>query len=281
VKTASLHHGFSSWRASALLVLSLALTGCGTDIISYNREFRTQAIAQYNKQDYVGAAQTFKAALRNEPGDYTSRYYLGQCYSFMGHPQQAIEEYHTTLSVMTNSLEGRTDVEMRRKVLASLASAIAKESDRTGDLARIERQQPRTAENAVLLARIYRESGDADLALTRYSEAQQIDPKDPLIAKEYGLYLEQLGQTKKADAELRHAYAMNTHDEEVAAALRRMGVVPGPSLKDEDGLEKPLVPLGPLPPLDLTTSNKSTPAGQPSPGQQGPGAVGSSTSPRD
>lgn len=279
MKSGDISHRLGFLRASVLLVLAVAMAGCGTDIISYNREFRTQAITQYNNQDYLNAAQSFKAALRHEPGDYTSRYYLGECYVRLGHPQQAIQEFRTTLTVMNNSLEGKGDLVTRRKVLASLASTIAKEPDKTGDLALIERQQPRTPENAVLLARIYRESGDADLALVRYQEAQQLDPKDPLIAKEYGLYLEQLGQTRKADAQLRHAYAMNTRDEEVAAALRRLGVVPGPSLKTEEGLEKPFVPLGPLPELDLTTSQKQSPAATTPP--PGPGPVGSSSSPRD
>ena len=94
------------------------------------------------------------------------------------------------------------------------------------------------------------------------------------------LYLEQLGQTKRADGELRRAYTLNSKDEEVAAALRRLGVVPGPSLKGEDGLEKPVLPLGPLPEVDLTTSSKQSQP--PQNGQTRPGpSVGSTGSPRD
>lgn len=274
-------------RAAAAAVLAAGgaglLLGCNggvnPEMITYNpRAFRDQGVAQYNKADYVNASSSFKEALRQEPGDYTSRYYLGECFDKMGQPQRAIEEYRTTLSVMSKSLEGKGDVAVRGKVLEALSEAIAHEPDRTADLALIERQQPRSAENAVLLARIYRYSGDADTALTRYDEAQNIEPANALIAKEYGLYLEQLGQNKRANSQLRHAYAMNTRDEEVAAALRRLGVVPGPSLKSEDQLEKPFVPLGPIPEVDLTTSNKSATPAQP---QQQPGAVGSSASPRD
>jgi Tfp pilus assembly protein PilF len=275
-------------RAAAIAVLAAGgaglFLGCNggvnPEVITYNpRAFREQGVAQYQKADYINASSSFKEALRQEPGDYTSRYYLGECFDKMGQPQRAIEEYRTTLNVMTKSLEGKGDVAVRGKVLEALSEAIAHEPDRTGDLALIERQQPRSPENAVLLARIYRYSGDADMALTRYAEAQDIEPSNPLIAKEYGLYLEQLGQKKRADAQLRHAYAMNTRDEEVAAALRRLGVVPGPSLKTEEQLEKPFVPLGPLPEVDLT-SNKSTTPSKPQQ-QTAPGAVGTSTSPRD
>lgn len=283
MKSASLFQCFSLKRMAAVAVLSLGLAGCGggisPEMITYNHAaYRQQGIEKFDKADYVNAASSFKEALRQEPGDYTSRYYLGQCYDKMGHPQQAIEEYRTTLNGMTHSLEGKGDVQTRGKVLEALAQAIAHEPDKSGDMAIVERQQPRTPEDAILLARICRYSGDADTALVHYQEAQQIDPASAPIAKEYGLYLEQLGQAKKADWQLRHAYAMNTRDEEVAAALRRLGVVPGPSLKSEDQLEKPFVPLGPLPEVDLSSSNKSS---APAPQPVTPGAVGTSSSPRD
>ena len=261
VKLASFLKRSSLARIGVFVLLGAALVGCGTDVISYNREFRQTGFAQYDKHDYLNAAQTFKAALREEPGDYMSRYFLATCYEFMNRPQEAIEEYRTTLITMSNSMEGKGDLVTRRKVCASLASAIAKESDKSADLALIERQQPRTQENVLMLARIYRQSGDPDMALTRYDEAQKLIPNDAIVAKEYGLYLEQLGQTRKADAQLRYAFGLNTSDEEIAAALRRMGVVPGPSLKNEEALEKPVVPLGPLPEVEFTSKQ---PAATPS-----------------
>jgi len=260
-------------------LLLAGLAGCGTEVISYNRQFREQGTDQFNHAAYADAASSFSNAVRQEPGDYTSRFYLGQCEEKMGKPQQAIEDYRTTLIVMEHSLEGKGDKPFRSKVVNALADAIAREPERSGDLSALERQ-PRTAENAFLLAKIYRQTGDADNAITRFEQAQQIDPQDPQIAKEYGLYLEQLNQTQRAETQLRRAYTLNSKDEEVAAALRRLGIVPGPSLKGEDGLAKPFLPVGPLPEVDFSTSSKNT--SQPQAGQPAPtGAVGSSTSPRD
>jgi Flp pilus assembly protein TadD len=279
VKSASSHRFLSFAPVAVIALLAAGIGGCGTDLISYNREFRQHGFTQYNQQDYLNAAQNFKLALRDEPGDYLSRYYLGNCYEYMGHPLPAVKEYRTTLSVMDNSFEARQDMVTRSKVLNSMAEAIAKEPDRGGDIALIESQRPRTIENAVLLARIYRLSGDADLAMTRYQEAEQLDPKDASIPKEFGFYLQGLGQTHRADTQLRQAFALNTQDQDVAAALRGMGVVPGPSLKTEDGLEKPLMPLGPLPEVEFTTSSKQ-PA-QPQPFPTNAGASGAQNSPQD
>ena len=271
---ASISHRSILARSAAIALVAVILSGCGvSEIISYNQQFREQGINQFNSGDVTAAASSFQNAIRQEPGDYTSRYYLGQCYDRMHMPQQAIEQYRTCLEVMSNSMEGKTDREVRLKVLESLAVAVASETNHSSDLTTIERS-PKTAENAWLLAKIYRKIGDADSAIEKFDQAQLLDPKDPAIAKEYGLYLEQLGQTRRADTQLRRAYALNDKDEDIAAALRRLGVVPGPSLKGQEGLQKPLVPLGPLPEVDLSTSSKPQ---QPAT----PGAVGSSNSPRD
>ena len=54
-----------------------------------------------------------------------------------------------------------------------------------------------------------------------------------------------------ATKQLKRAYQLNNKDQEVVAALRRVGVVPGPSLKEADQLAKPAVPKGPFPEVDV------------------------------
>jgi len=270
------------------ILLAGLLVGCTngtTEVISYNRQNRETGMQLYGKSQWVEAASYFNAAIRQEPGDYTSRFYMGACEEQMGKLQQAIQQYWTTLNVMDHSLEGKTDIKFRKKVTNQLALSIAHQGDRSGDLTALEHKTPRTVEDTFMLARIYRNIGDADSAITHFEKAQKLDPKDPDIAKEYGLYLEQLGQTQRADNQLRRAYALNSRDDEVNAALRRLGVIPGPSLKGEDGLEKPFIPVGPLPEIDLTnsdnkTASPTTPSAIPGAQTTTPGPVGS-TSPRD
>ena len=79
---------------------------------------------------------------------------------------------------------------------------------------------------------------------------------------------------------LRRAYAINPNDEQVAAALRRIGVVPGPSLKDRNALATPPVPLGPIPEVDWSKvvnggggGGQSAPP-QPAVGEPAPTSVG-------
>jgi hypothetical protein len=86
--------------------------------------------------------------------------------------------------------------------------------------------------------------------------------------------LEELGQTSDADLELRRAYRMNEKDPEILAALRRVGTEPGPALKEQKQLARPIVPRGPIPQLDLKMPRfgGAQPAAAQAPGEPAPTA---------
>ena len=120
-------------------------------------------------------------------------------------------------------------------------------------------------ESQFLMAKIERGMGDADAALVAYAQASLLAPTDFYIAKDYGLYLLQLSQTERAKAELRRGYALNGNDSQLADALRRVGVIPGPSLKNEKDMVQPAVPVGPIPEVELAlpaSGQKSSGEGQ-------------------
>ncbi len=62
------------------------------------------------------------------------------------------------------------------------------------------------------------------------------------------------------------AYQLNRRlnkpeDQQVDAALRRGDIIPGPALMEEKDLSKPIVPLGPLPEVDVTRIRVQNPIG--------------------
>jgi Tfp pilus assembly protein PilF len=254
-----------SLLAGCLLVLS---TGCA-DSWTDNTSPRNKGIALYKQGEYADAAGSFRNAIREDPRDYKSHYYLAASYQGLGQYQQAIQAYKSTLSVMTTTLAGQEDKQLKVLTLDGLAFSIAKSTDRNEELDAIQKRASTTqsAQDYLLMAKVYRYGGDADNAIDNYNRAALLDPKDFLIVKEFGLYLEQLGQTQRAETPLRRAYALNQKDQEVQDALRRIGVTPGPSLKAQQDLEKPLVPQGPLPEVDLNKIKlgKSKPAPSESP----------------
>jgi tetratricopeptide (TPR) repeat protein len=168
----------------------------------------------------------------------------------MGSQMQATQAYRSGLDVMNITIEGREDRPFRLKTIDALATSLAKSGVRTfDDQSVLGKSKP--AEQKFITAKVYRNLGDADNALANYQQANLLDPNDVAIAKEYGLFLKQTGQTEQAKPVLKRAYALNTKDVEVADALRQMGVIPGPSLKDKGELVKPAIPQGPLPEAKL------------------------------
>jgi hypothetical protein len=84
------------------------------------------------------------------------------------------------------------------------------------------------------------------MALENYQHASLLDAQNFPVLKEYGLYLQQVGQTQRAQAALSQAYRIDNTDAQVNDSLRQMGIVPGPSLKERDELARPVLPKGPL-----------------------------------
>jgi Flp pilus assembly protein TadD len=243
-----------------LLGLAIAMTGC-SDVMVNTLQSRNAGIKQYNAGQYVEASATFRTTLKGNPADYGSYYFLGACMAKMGSYEQAIQKYKTTLVLMSTDMVGREDRPFRLQCLNSLAEAVVASKDRDIQSALVKDQPAWEAQ--YLMAKIHRGSGDADAALEAYTQASLLAPRDFVVAKENGLYLLQLGQKDKARSELQRAYAMNTRDEEVALGLRRVGVVPGPSLKNESDMARPVIPVGPIPEVQIVI-----PASDRAPGRQ-------------
>jgi Tfp pilus assembly protein PilF len=266
----SIRRSVSSLMAAVVLGgLAVGQVGCSTsNLLTYAQDAREKGIKQYRAHDYENAAGSFRSATRQDPRDYKSFYFLGACYDAVGSHQQAAQAYQSSLKVMELTLEGKKDVEFRARAIDGLGISLAKGHDRAAQIA-MPQPGKRPAEDAWLQAKVHRYSGDADAAVQSYNEASLQDPNDFYIAKDYGLYLEELGQARQADIQLRRAYRLNSTDEQVATALRRVGTVPGPALKDKEELAKPPIPRGPLPELKMPAAlgggggQANAPAAQP------------------
>ena len=239
---------------SAAVLALLLITGCQQELISHNAESRAAGVKAFGDGQYGDAAGAFRNAVRADPRDYKSQFYLGQCYEKMNQPQQALQAYKASLDAQPHTLAGQEDKAQRLATVEALAGCISKSDNRDAEVSKVEQvaRGSNDPQQYLLLAKIYQSRGDADSALDAYNHAALNASNDFTILKEYGLYLEQLGQTQKATIQLKRAYQMNAGDQQVNAALQRLHVVPGPGLKDEAQLTKPPLPEGPLPEVDLS-----------------------------
>jgi tetratricopeptide (TPR) repeat protein len=225
-------------------------------MLTYAQRNRDIGMDAYREADYPKAAGAFRAALRQDPRDYLSHYYLGLSSLQLNNYQQAMVAFRSCLETQNVTLAGQEDNSTRIKSLEGLAQAIVKSDDSDQEVNRVEQaargaKGPIAAREFFVLAKVYRYRMLPDMALDYYNRSTLDDPKNFDYAKEYALYCEQLQQTARAQEALRKAYALDATDKEIADALRRLGVVPGLSLKDKNDLAKPLVPKGPIPAVDM------------------------------
>ena len=210
--------------------------GCGTaDLITYAKDARAQGQSAYAAGDYPGAAAAFASATRQDPRDYQSFYDLGASYQAMGDYEQAIGAYRSSLGVAPMTLAGKQDVATHDRTVDSLAQSIAhtgSSGDEETTLEAKARANP-NVEDLWMLAKIYRYAKQADEAIETYTKAVLLAPDRFDVAKEAGLYELGLNQNDRAAQALKQAYADNPDDAEVNDALHRLGVVTGPSLRDE------------------------------------------------
>src|SRR5207244_249011 len=112
-------------------------TGCA-DTLSYASDSRKTGLAHYQQGEYTEAAGSFRNAVRQDPRDYRSFYYMGQSYDAIKAYQQAINAYRSSLDVMPLTLEGQNAKQFRLKALDSLATSIGKSSSHGIETATLE-----------------------------------------------------------------------------------------------------------------------------------------------
>ena len=243
--------------ARRMLAASIAIVSIGAgcaELLTYSNQSNEKGEKLLVAGRYEEAAGAFANATQQNPQHYVAFYNLGQSYEKMGRDQQALQAYGTGLEVMTTSETGERDLAFRGKLVDALANCVANSESRDAEIASLRNKADRsgTPVDWYVLAKTYAALGDADNAFDAYDRALLASQStDSQVAKNYGLYLIQVNQTKRAEVVLRKAYQLNQTDVEVNAALRKIGVVPGPSLLEQDQLSRPFIPKGPLPELEI------------------------------
>ena len=239
--------------------LAVAATGCA-DALTYSNDSRAAGIKLYSQGQYDMAAGSFQNAVKQNPRDFESFYWLGVSYDAAKNYQQSISAYRSSLDVQALTVDGRQNHAFRRRTLEGLAIAISKSPGRSAETQAIidKTAGHETPEDALLLAKIFRYSGDADSAIDAYNRAVLLDPTDTFISREAGLYFAQINKNQIAEPLLKRAYVANPSDKDVAAALRGLGIIPGPSLKSDDQRATPIIPRGPIPEISLGSPASST-----------------------
>src|SRR2546421_2338860 len=155
--------------AASLLAAPLLLGGCSGFLTKFE-EPQAQGLRLYQEKNYTEAAGAFRNAIRKDPRDYKSHYYMAVALDADGRYQEAIEAYRTALDVQNVTYEGQDDKAFRQKILEGLGMTVAKSDPHDTQLNQFEHQAKASqrSEDFFVLAKIYRYRRDPDLALENY-----------------------------------------------------------------------------------------------------------------
>jgi len=226
--------------ASLLLSLSLISTGC-TEVLTYANKSREEGVRLYNEHYYADAAGAFRNAVRQDPRDYRSQYYLGLCYDELKQHHQAFSMFRASLDVMTQLGPNFVDANFRQQALDAYGASVARHDDNEAEVNALTKRASgsTSGEEWFILAKAFRLRGDADRAIDAYTRAARVAGDNFYIRKEFGLYLlDPLAQNKDAEYWLRMANKLQPYDEQVNAGLARLGVTVTASSRNREPIPR-------------------------------------------
>lgn len=224
-------------RQTVTAVLGLAglLLASGCYKPAVDGGFYNPAVAKFHAGkeieagNYVAAQQKLEPVLYNDPQDWEGRYLMGKAYLGQGRALEAQSELEQALAVKDRSEEWTP------KILDALAESLHRQERFEELYAFLDAQINRYEgwEDYARKARFLAKANDIDGAALAYRQAAFFSRNaDEDIYIEMADFFEGLGDYDKAVQSLKWAYYINDEREDIPARLRKLGVVPGPTVKE-------------------------------------------------
>lgn len=212
--------------AVLLLLMAMLIPGCG-----YNTHQEKQdALREMERGEYIAARNRLATVTQHARSDWEGHYYLGLCHLELNEPVQAQTQLEQAFAV-----QDRHDT-WTPMILDALAQSLY-DQDRPDELyaflrAQIDRYG--TWQDYARQARMLAQSGDVDGAALAYRKAAYFSKnRDEEIYIEIAKFYEAIGDQGRAVQALKWAYWINDKHTEIPVHFRRLGVVPGPTLREE------------------------------------------------
>jgi tetratricopeptide (TPR) repeat protein len=192
--------------------LGLALTGCGYIDQVRAKKASKDGHALYRASDWRAAAEKYEEALQLDPNAVDIYFYLANAYDNMYRPArkgEANNDAYLTkaIDLYKQAAEKHPDPKMKRLALEYLVAAYG--SDKLNDPTQAEpvvkqmiQLDPNEATNYFVLADIYEDSGEYELAEQTFLKAKEIRPNDPAVHMQLAGFYNRQGDFDKTIAAL-------------------------------------------------------------------------------
>lgn len=218
----------SRFKAAALFAavagLSLLVAGCGQYKMLQARRTVKEAHLLYQQQEYKRAAERYEETISLDPDQTQAYFFLANSYDQLykpsrkgdptndGYLTKAVEYYQ-------KASELDKDTKMRKLALEYLVNAYG--ADKLNDPAQAEplvkrmiALEPKEPTNYYVLAKMYEDSGQYELAEQTLLEAKQVRPDDSGVLLQLAAYYNRLGEFDKTMEYLNARAAMEPNNPE-------------------------------------------------------------------
>jgi tetratricopeptide (TPR) repeat protein len=165
-----------------------------------------RAQSDIDTQDYAAAAEKYQAYLAKRPQDAQIHFQLGYCYTALQKPDLARSEYQRATEL--NPKLAPAFLNLGLTELGTDPGAAADAFQRAAEL------MPDQERPKLLLAAALAHSGKTDQAIAQYQAAEQINPNDSQLHRDFGVTLLNANRLADAEKELRAAVALDSQDVE-------------------------------------------------------------------
>lgn len=179
--------------------------------------------------DYMAAEQRLLVVVQKNPADWEGHYLLGQTYLGQDRPIEAQSQLELALAVKDRSREHTP------KILDALAHSLEMQQSYDQLYAFLDAQIARYEgwEDYARKARFLAKANDIDGAALAYRQAAYFSRNaTEAIYLEIATFYENLGDYDKAIQALKWAYYINDEHAQIPDRFRKLGIVPGPTLKE-------------------------------------------------
>ena len=180
--------------------------------------------------DYNTAEQKLLGVVDHDPSDWEGHYLLGLAYLGQQRPVEAQTQLELALAAKDRS---KTQTP---KILDALARALEQQEQYDQLYAFLDAQIARYEgwEDYARKARFLAKANDVDGAALAYRQAAYFSRNETeKIYLEIATFYEELGDYDKAIQALKWAYYLKPEHTQIPNRFRKLGVVPGPTLKEE------------------------------------------------
>src|SRR4051812_7880545 len=119
---------------ASLLLTSLFISAGCTEVLTYANKSRDEGVRLYGEHYYADAAGAFRNAIRQDPRDFRSQYYLGLCYDELKQHHQSFASFRTSLNVMSELGPNYVDPNFRQQVLDAYGASVARHDENESEV---------------------------------------------------------------------------------------------------------------------------------------------------